>query len=89
MSPIAACFRATAPALAVLVAVKRLWPEAFAWRTEPYEFRDDVPAIDLLTGRPAVRAAIDAGADLDTVMQIACGGTEAYDAGRSKALLYD
>jgi uncharacterized protein YbbC (DUF1343 family) len=75
--------------LAVLVAVKRLWPEAFNWRTEPYEFRDDVPAIDLLTGRPAVRAAIDGGANLDRVMQIACGGTEAYDAGRSKALLYD
>jgi hypothetical protein len=36
-----------------------------------------------------VRAAIDAGADLNTVLQIACAGTEAYDAGRSKALLYD
>jgi len=75
--------------LAVLVAVKRLWPEAFAWRTEPYEFRDDVPAIDLLTGRPAVREAIDAGTDLETVMQLACAGTEAYEAGRGKALLYD
>jgi uncharacterized protein YbbC (DUF1343 family) len=75
--------------LAVIVAVKRLWPEAFAWRRERYEFRDDVPAIDLLTGRRAVRKAIDAGKNLDAVMQIACGGTEAYNAGRGKALLYD
>ncbi|TFH24750.1 MAG: DUF1343 domain-containing protein [Myxococcales bacterium] len=75
--------------LAVLVAVRTLWPDDFAWRTEPYEFRDDVPAIDLLTGKRAVREAIDAGADLDAVMAVAAGGTEAYDAGRGAALLYD
>jgi uncharacterized protein YbbC (DUF1343 family) len=74
--------------LAVLVAVKRLWPDDFQWRTEPYEFRDDVLAIDLLTGKPGVRESIDRGADLDEVMKIACTGTEAYDTGRAKALLY-
>ena len=75
--------------LAVLVAVRKLWPESFAWRTEPYEFRADVPAIDLLTGRAAVRQAIDRGATLDDVVRAATGGTELYDAGRGKALLYD
>jgi uncharacterized protein YbbC (DUF1343 family) len=75
--------------LAVLVALRRLWPEAFAWRREAYEFRDDVPAIDLLTGSAAVREAIDAGADLETVTRLACRGTEAYDAGRAAALLYE
>ncbi|MBI5506976.1 MAG: DUF1343 domain-containing protein [Deltaproteobacteria bacterium] len=75
--------------LAVLVAVRKLWPEHFAWRTEVYEFRDDVPAIDLLTGKPAVREAIDAGRSLDEVVELACGGTDAYDAGREAALLYE
>lgn len=75
--------------LAVLVAVRKLWPESFAWRTEPYEFRADVPAIDLLTGRAAVRQAIDRGAALEDVVRAASGGTELYDAGRGKALLYD
>ncbi len=75
--------------LAVLVAVRKLWPESFAWRTEPYEFRADVPAIDLLTGRAAVRQAIDGGATLEDVVRAAGGGTELYDAGRGKALLYD
>lgn len=75
--------------LAVLIAVRKLWPESFAWRTEPYEFRADVPAIDLLTGRPAVRQAIDGGAGLDEVVRIARGGTEVYDDGRDKALLYE
>ena len=74
--------------IAVLVAVKKLWPADFKWRTEPYEFRDDVLAIDLLTGKPAVREAIDRGEDLDAVMQVACAGTDAYEAGRGKALLY-
>lgn len=63
--------------------------QSFAWRTEPYEFRTDVPAIDLLTGSPAVRQAIDGGVTLDEVVRIARGGTELYDAGRDRALLYD
>ena len=82
-------FNAYRTGIAVLVAVRRLWPDAFAWRTAAYEFRDDVPAIDLLTGKPGVRAAIDAGQDLDEVMRIACTGTEAYAGGRHRALLYD
>ncbi len=75
--------------LAVLVAVKSLWPDDFKWRTEPYEFRDDVPAIDLLTGTPRVRAAIDACRGLDEVARIACTETDIYDSGRSRALLYE
>jgi uncharacterized protein YbbC (DUF1343 family) len=75
--------------IAVLVAVKKLWPNDFRWRTEAYEFRDDVLAIDLLTGTPAVREAIDRGTELEEVMQLACTGTDAYAAGREKALLYE
>jgi uncharacterized protein YbbC (DUF1343 family) len=36
---------------------------AFRFRTEPYEFVDDVPAFDLLTGSAAAREAIVAGAE--------------------------
>lgn len=82
-------FDAYRTGIAVLVAVKSLWPNEFAWRPERYEFRDDVPAIDLLTGTSLVRAAIDADKDLDNVMQVACSGTELYEAGRNGALLYD
>lgn len=75
--------------LAILVAVRGLWPEDFSWRTGSYEFRDDVPAIDLLTGSGRVREAIDVGQDLDSVIRVASRGTETYDAGRDRALLYD
>lgn len=74
--------------LAVLHTVHRLWPQHFAWRTEPYEYRDDVPAIDLLTGTPEVRTAIDDGAEFASVAALAKTGTEAFDAHRPAALLY-
>jgi uncharacterized protein YbbC (DUF1343 family) len=75
--------------LAVLACVKRLWPDDFKWRTEEYEFRDDVPAIDLLTGFASVREAIDAGKPFDEIVRLAGEGTETYDAGRNAALLYE
>jgi len=81
-------FDAYRTGLAVLVAAKKLWPREFAWRKTAYEFRDDVPAIDLLTGKPAVRTAIDAGHDLDAVAVAAGGGIDLYEAGRDTALLY-
>lgn len=37
----------------------------FAWRTEPYEFVSEVPAIDLLTGSAAFREQVDSGARLE------------------------
>lgn len=82
-------FDAYRTGIAVVLAVRTLWPDDFAWRTETYEFRDDVPAIDLLTGTARVREAIDGGQSLNSVMQIACTGAETYDAGRDRALLYD
>lgn len=75
--------------LAVLTAVRRLWPEDFAWRTEAYEFRDDVPAIDLLTGHPGVREAIDAGATFEEITLRAGEGAEVYLSARDSSLLYD
>ncbi|MEM9493119.1 MAG: DUF1343 domain-containing protein, partial [Myxococcota bacterium] len=50
--------------VAFVHAIHRLYPEHFAWRREAYEFVSDVPAIDLLTGSPAVREGIEAGAEL-------------------------
>jgi uncharacterized protein YbbC (DUF1343 family) len=74
--------------LAVVAAVHELWPESFAWRAEPYEFRDDVPAIDLLTGKPSVREAIDRFAHFEDVMAAALDGLQVYDGAREAALLY-
>jgi uncharacterized protein YbbC (DUF1343 family) len=48
----------------LLDAVHRLWPDDFAWREAPYEFVADRPAIDLLTGGPEYRQAVESGEGL-------------------------
>jgi uncharacterized protein YbbC (DUF1343 family) len=60
-----AAFRPYRTGLALLAAARAEAPEEFRWRTEPYEFVADPPAIDLLTGSDAARRAIEGGASLD------------------------
>ena len=48
----------------LLDAIHRLWPDDFAWREAPYEFVSDRPAIDLLTGGPEYRRAVESGEGL-------------------------
>ncbi len=50
--------------LKLLDVLARLGGEAFTWRSEPYEFVIDRPAIDLLTGSPRYRQAIESGVGL-------------------------
>lgn len=52
-------FRPVATSYAIVLETRRLHPGEFRWRREKYEFRDDVPAFDLLSGHGAIREAID------------------------------
>jgi uncharacterized protein YbbC (DUF1343 family) len=54
-------FRPVRTGLAVLAAIREESPERFAWRTEPYEFVADRPAIDLLFGSDRERRGLEAG----------------------------
>jgi uncharacterized protein YbbC (DUF1343 family) len=56
-----ASFRPYATYLALVALAKAQAPGAFAFRTERYEYVDDVPAFDLLTGSPAARLAVERG----------------------------
>jgi uncharacterized protein YbbC (DUF1343 family) len=56
-------FRPVLTGLAVVRAARHAAPEAFRWRTEPYEFVADKPAFDLLAGGPEWRLAIENGSD--------------------------
>jgi uncharacterized protein YbbC (DUF1343 family) len=51
-------FRPYATYLALVALAHAQDPASFAFRTEPYEFRDDVPAFDLLTGDAEARERI-------------------------------
>jgi uncharacterized protein YbbC (DUF1343 family) len=63
----APAFRPYRTGIALIAAARRLGGDDFRWRTEPYEFVADPPAIDLLTGSADVRTAIEAGASLTDI----------------------
>lgn len=56
-------FRAVATYLALVTLAQNQKPDAFEFRTASYEFRDDVPAFDLLTGDAEARERILRGDD--------------------------
>jgi uncharacterized protein YbbC (DUF1343 family) len=51
--------------VAAVVHARAQDPAKFRWRTEKYEFVDDKPAIDLLTGHSRFRQAVDQGASIE------------------------
>jgi uncharacterized protein YbbC (DUF1343 family) len=73
---------------ACLLHSRRLLGEAFAWRTERYEFVDDVLAIDLLYGTDRVRKAMEAGRGLDACLEGFEAERQGFLALRQRHLLY-
>lgn len=63
--------------------------KADRWRTETYEFVSDRPAIDLLTGGPEFRTAVDADAALDDVLANESAGAARFDDERRRCWLYE
>ena len=53
--------------LDLIRAFKLVMGDEFRWRTERYEFVDDIPAIDLLFGSDRERLALDAGVHPDDI----------------------
>jgi uncharacterized protein YbbC (DUF1343 family) len=74
--------------LSVLWALRRLHPDDFAWRAEPYEFIADLPAVDLLCGTALVREALEAGAEREEVLAVALAGAEDWWERASRFRLY-
>ncbi len=81
-------FQPYAAYLRLVAEAARLLGPRFAWRPDPYEFVADIPAIDLLTGGPEYRAAVDAGRPLDEVLATEEAGAATFRARREAWLLY-
>jgi len=65
-------FKPYSTTLALLSAIRRLYPQQFAWRQPPYEYETERLPIDLLTGDAAIREGIDSGrsvAELEAAWQ--------------------
>jgi uncharacterized protein YbbC (DUF1343 family) len=54
-------FRPYQTAVAILSVVKKLAPAEFSWRSPPYEYETQKMPIDILSGSPMLRRAIDSG----------------------------
>lgn len=81
-------FRSYEAYLRLLAAVMAARPTAPRWRTEEYEYVVDRPAIDLLTGGPEFREAVEAGRGLDDVLERERAGASAFVEARREDLLY-
>ncbi len=68
----ARAFRPVATYVALLALAHRQAPDAFRFRTERYEFVDDIPALDLLAGSAAVRTMILAGEAPARIVDASC-----------------
>ncbi|MCC6670862.1 MAG: DUF1343 domain-containing protein [Planctomycetes bacterium] len=74
--------------LGLLAALRRLWPEHFAWRPPPYEYEAVHAPIDILTGDPGVRSAVDAGAAPAEVARLGAADAKAWWSAVAEDLLY-
>jgi uncharacterized protein YbbC (DUF1343 family) len=81
-------FDAYAGYLRMLAAIQAQAGAAFAFRTEPYEFVSDRPALDLLCGGPEPRELIAAGKSLDEWLAQDARAAERFAQERQPYLLY-
>ena len=58
--------------VAIIALSARQAPEVFRFRTEPYEFVDDIPAIDLLAGSTILREGVVKGLDPMELVDAVC-----------------
>jgi hypothetical protein len=72
----------------MLAAVLPSVPAEKRWRTEAYEFVSDRPAIDLLTGGPEFREAVDDGGSLDEVLGEEARGAAKFEDERRAAWIF-
>jgi uncharacterized protein YbbC (DUF1343 family) len=75
-------------AVAILRELRRRYPSQFHWRTRPYEFVANVPAIDLLCGSAEVRTGIDSGQSLGELAATWRAAERAFVSARQPWLLY-
>ena len=73
----------------MLIALRRLYSDAFAWRTEPYEFVSNRLAIDLLSGDTSIRDLVDGGGDVPDLQAVWRGRERQFGESVRPFLIYD
>jgi uncharacterized protein YbbC (DUF1343 family) len=81
-------FDAVRLGVAAIVHARAQDPAKFRWRTEKYEFVEDKPAIDLLTGSAAFRTRAEQGASVAQLRALWDAERDAFARDRQRFLLY-
>ncbi len=74
--------------LAMLAAIRELYPEQFAWRQPPYEYETERLPIDLLTGDAAIRLGLEQGRSASELEAEWQGDLRGFLEARREFLLY-
>jgi len=74
--------------LELLRILRDLHPEHFSWRAEAYEFIEDIPAIDLLTGSAEARKIIETGGSFEPLFARWESERRRFEEGLERRLLY-
>ena len=82
-------FRPYEAYLRMLAAVLPSLPAEERWRAETYEFVSDRAAIDLLTGGPGFRTAVDDAEALEDTLGAEARGAAEFDTERRAVWLYE
>jgi uncharacterized protein YbbC (DUF1343 family) len=72
----------------LVAALWRLRPRGLFWRERAYEFVEDTPAIDLLTGSASYRRTVEAGGSVSEWLGSLRAREEAFREERRAVLLY-
>jgi uncharacterized protein YbbC (DUF1343 family) len=75
--------------VAVLWAIRVLYPESFAWRQPPYEYESIKMPIDILWGGDSIRLQIEGGMSLDEIRCSWQSDATKFQALRERYLLYE
>jgi len=82
-------FKPLITGIALIRAIAHLFPKVFKWRTEPYEFVSDRPAIDLLYGHPEFRETLlSENHSLEEIEKSWQADLKDFQATRKKFLIY-
>ena len=79
------------PYRAGIALLRELWAvggQGFGWRTEPYEFVSNRPAIDLLTGGEQIRLGIERGCSPEEIFASFLPAERAFHDRRQDHLIY-
>jgi uncharacterized protein YbbC (DUF1343 family) len=82
-------FKPVITGVAIISAIRRMYPDYFAWSRPPYEYVYDRPPFDVITGTSRLREQIETGATTREIEDGWRGPLIDFEKLRSSYLLYD